>query len=104
MELKAAKERAAVASHPDILEVKERLHKLEMILKDVVKSTTQVDNATKTRVEDQIKQNGAATAEQCNTPSVLAGKPSIERGTAPSEEKTSGLVPDIHASQKDSKR
>lgn len=107
MELKAAKERAIVASHPDILEVKERLDKLEMVLKDVVKSKTQVDNATKTQGEDQIKQNGAATAEQGNTPSELLGKPSIERGTAPSEEKTSKLAPDIHASQsnqKDSKR
>lgn len=108
MELKAAKERALVASHPDIVEVKQRLDKLEMILKDIVIILkTQIDDATKTGGEDQIKQKGAATAEQDNTPNESVGKTSIERGTVPSEGKTSGLAPHSHASQsnqKDNKR
>ncbi|KAL6539093.1 hypothetical protein OROGR_011742 [Orobanche gracilis] len=53
MELKAAEEKAAAASNPELSEVKERLDKLEVAIKEiVVESKKQLSAAVKTRQED----------------------------------------------------
>ncbi|XP_057787866.1 uncharacterized protein LOC131005077 [Salvia miltiorrhiza] len=101
MELKAAEQKALVASNPEILEVKERLDKLEVMVKDfVIISKKQADDTTKTGGKDQIDQKQAARVEQDNTLNESVGKTSMEKGTVVSEGKTSGLAPDIHASQR----
>ncbi|GFQ06745.1 hypothetical protein PHJA_002818500 [Phtheirospermum japonicum] len=57
MELKAAEEKAAAASNPELLEVKERLNKLEVAVKEiVVESKKQSSDAIKTRPEDGNEQ------------------------------------------------
>lgn len=99
MELKAAEQRALVASNPELLEVKERLEKLEVTVKDfVVNSKKQLDDATKTG-EDLIEQKRAARVEQDSAPNESVGKTSTEKGTDVGEGKTSGPAPDIRASQ-----
>ncbi|KAG8379739.1 hypothetical protein BUALT_Bualt07G0120700 [Buddleja alternifolia] len=52
MELKAAEEKAAKASNPELLEVKERLDKLEVTVKEImVESKNQPSNALKKHVQ-----------------------------------------------------
>ncbi|KAG6410690.1 hypothetical protein SASPL_128755 [Salvia splendens] len=94
MELKAAEQKALVASNPEILEVKERLDKLEVTLKDLVTNSKKpADDATKTGGEDQIEQKQAAQ------PNESVGKTSKEKRTVVSEGNASGLAPDIRPLQ-----
>ncbi|KAH6771894.1 hypothetical protein C2S51_010298 [Perilla frutescens var. frutescens] len=103
MELKAAEEKAAAASNPELLDLKERLDKLEVAVTDIViKSKKQSDDAIKTG-EDHNRQNQVAHVEQDNTPNESVGNTSMERGTVSSEGKASGLPPNIHASQSNKK-
>lgn len=68
MELKAAEEKATVASNPALLEVKERLDKLELTIKEiVVESKKQLNDATKDGKEDSNVQKKAAEVEPDNT-------------------------------------
>lgn len=97
MELKAAEEKAAAASNPELLKVKERLDKLEVAVTDIViKSKKQLDDAIETGGEFHNKH------KQDNTPNESAGK-TLERGKVSNEENTRGLAPDIHASQSNQK-
>ncbi|KAH6819581.1 hypothetical protein C2S51_003184 [Perilla frutescens var. frutescens] len=99
MELKAAEEKAAAASNPELLDLKERLDKLEVAVTDIViKSKKQLDDAIKTGGKDHNRQNQVAHVEQVNTPNESVGNTSMERGTVSSEGKVSGLPPNIHAS------
>lgn len=102
MELKAAEQKALVSSNPEILEVKERLDKLEVTLKDLVTNSKKpADNATKTGGEDLIEQKQAAQ------PNESVGKTSTEKRTVVSEGKASGHAPDVRplqSSQNDIKK
>ncbi|KAL8497217.1 hypothetical protein ACS0TY_020778 [Phlomoides rotata] len=63
MELKAAEEKAKVASNPALMEVKDRLDKLEQIIKEiVVEPKKQLNDATKEGREDSNEQKKAAEA------------------------------------------
>ncbi|KAK4413983.1 hypothetical protein Salat_2811100 [Sesamum alatum] len=104
MELKAAEEKAAAAaSNPELLEVKERLDKLEVTVKEIVVAKKQSSGAVRTGQDDIIEQKQAAQGEPDNTQHELAGKNSKERGTVSNEGETSGLGPVTHASQSNQK-
>ncbi|KAL8502036.1 hypothetical protein ACS0TY_021243 [Phlomoides rotata] len=63
MELNAAEEKAKVASNPALMEVKDRLDKLEQIIKEiVVEPKKQLNDATKEGREDSNEQKKAAEA------------------------------------------
>lgn len=67
MELKAAEDRATVASNPALLEMTERLEKLEQTINEiVVKSKKQSNDATKEGREDSNEQKKAAEFELDN--------------------------------------
>lgn len=104
MELKAAEEKAVAASNPELLEVKERLDKLEVTVKEiVVKSKEQLDDAIKTGREDSDEQKQAAQVEPDNTQNESVSKTLKEKGTVSSEGKTSELAPVTHVSQTNKK-
>ncbi|KAI3463452.1 hypothetical protein Pfo_020115 [Paulownia fortunei] len=104
MELKAAEEKAAAASNPELLEVKERLDKLEVTVKEiVVESKKQLGDGIGTGREDSNEQKQAAQVEPDNTQNESVGKTLKERGTVSSDGKTSGLAPVTHASENNQK-
>lgn len=103
MELRAAEEKAAAASNPELLEVKERLDKLEVTVKEIAVAKKQLCDAVRTGQEDIIDQKQAAQVEPDNSQNQSVGKTLKERGTVSNEGKTSGVGPVTHASQSDQK-
>ncbi|KAK6127881.1 hypothetical protein DH2020_038389 [Rehmannia glutinosa] len=93
MERKAAEEKAAAASNPELLEVKERLDKLEVTVKEiVVESKKQMGDAVRTGREDTNEQKQAAKAEPDNSRNDSVGKNFKEIGSVSGGGKTSGLA------------
>ncbi|KAK4410642.1 hypothetical protein Sango_0137200 [Sesamum angolense] len=103
LELKAAEEKAASSSNPELLEVKERLDKLEVTVKEIVVAKKQSSDAVRTGQDDIIEQKQAAQVEPDNSRHEPVGKTSKERGTASNEGETGGLGPVTHASQSNQK-
>ncbi|KAL0425143.1 UNVERIFIED_CONTAM: hypothetical protein Sradi_1049100 [Sesamum radiatum] len=103
LELKAAEEKAASSSNPELLEVKERLDKLEVTVKEIVVAKKQSSDAVRTGQDDIIEQKQAAQVEPDNSRHEPVGKTSMERGTASNEGETGGLGPVTHASQSNQK-
>ncbi|KAL0463967.1 UNVERIFIED_CONTAM: hypothetical protein Slati_0284300 [Sesamum latifolium] len=99
LELKAAEEKAAAASNPELLEVKERLDKLEVAVKEIVVTKKQSNDAVRTGQDAIIEQKQAAQVEPDNNQHESVGKTSKERGTVSNEGETGGLGPVTHASQ-----
>lgn len=104
LELKAAEEKAAAAaSNPELLEVKGRLDKLEVTVKEIVVAKKQADEAVRTGQDDIIEQKQAAQVEPDNSQHDSVGKNSKERGTVSNEGETGRLGPVPHASQSNQK-
>ncbi|KAL0380357.1 UNVERIFIED_CONTAM: hypothetical protein Sangu_0100000 [Sesamum angustifolium] len=103
LELKAAEEKAASSSNPELLEVKERLDKLEVTVKEIVVAKKQSSDALRTGQDDIIEQKQAAQVEPDNSQHEPVGKTSKERGTASNGGETGGLGPVTHASQSNQK-
>ncbi|KAL0429744.1 UNVERIFIED_CONTAM: hypothetical protein Sradi_0600400 [Sesamum radiatum] len=103
LELKAAEEKAAAASNPELLEVKERLDKLEVTVKEIVVAKKQLNDAVRTG-QDVMEQKQAAQVEPDSSQhESVGGKTSRERGTVSNEGETGGLGPVTHASQSNQK-
>ncbi|XP_075480678.1 uncharacterized protein LOC142521353 [Primulina tabacum] len=104
MELKAAEEKAAAASDPTLVEVKERLAKLEETMKEiVVGSKRQSGGPVKEGQGDLIEKRPTVPAKPDNILHGSEGKISGESATPSSEKKMHGIAPVTQASQDNKK-
>lgn len=89
MELKVAEEKAAAASNPELLEVKERLNKLEVAIKEiVVGSKKQSGDVAKTGPEDSSEHKKDTKVEADNIRNESVGKSSKESAPVSSDGKS----------------
>lgn len=104
MELKAAEEKAAAASDPRLLEVKERLAKLEETMKEIVAgSKRQSSDPVKEGQGDLNDQRPTVQTKPDNILHGSEGKISEEGATPSSEKKMRGIAPVTQASQDNNK-
>ncbi|KZV30077.1 hypothetical protein F511_17299 [Dorcoceras hygrometricum] len=104
MELKAAEEKAAAASDPRLLEVKERLAKLEEEVREIVAGSKRPSS-------DPVKQGKGDLSGQSRTVETKTGhiqpgsqgKLSEESALPSGEKKTNGISPVTQASQENKK-
>ncbi|XP_073295726.1 uncharacterized protein [Primulina huaijiensis] len=104
MELKAAEEKAAAASDPTLVEVKERLAKLEETMKEIVAgSKRQSGDPVKEGQGDLNEQRPTVQTKPDNILHGSEGKISGESATPSSEKKMHGIAPVTQASQDNKK-
>ncbi|CAA0825158.1 Unknown protein [Striga hermonthica] len=88
MELKAAEEKAAAASNPELLAVKERLDKLEVAFNEIVVESKKQSDVKKKERENGVEQKKALEVEKLDSRNEIASKERVNSGDG----KTSGLA------------